>query len=63
VPVIAKAELPPITIPLTVPPVRTALLEFNVPLAVNVPVTVPVAVVIELGLMPISIMFAEASSV
>jgi hypothetical protein len=51
------------TTPLTVPPVRTALLDAKVPLAVKVPVTVAVAVVIVDGLVPSSTICVDAFSV
>jgi hypothetical protein len=67
VPVMAAGVRPPITIPLTVPPVRTAfpvvivvaveVLELTAPEAVMLPV------VIEEGLVPSSTIVAEAFSV
>jgi len=48
---------------LIVPPVRTALLDANVPLAVIVPDTVAVVVVIVEGLVPNSTICVDAFSV
>jgi hypothetical protein len=63
VPVMAEGVVPPITIPLTVPPVRTALLEDKLLLAVTVPGAVIVPVVIDEGLVPSSTIVEEAFSV